>query len=372
MRINPLLCFILASQTTLSLSTKQKKQIKMSSSSSTQTQQSTTTTAPRPTWRQYQHAISAAHKDTTTLFNQLPSLGPLQMINDFVRSGCSFRAGVVNMEGELELRATIGKEGSGEGEFLWPYGVVQLHNGDLAVSDFDAHNIQVFRHPDWSFCRRIGSKGSAPGQFSRPCGLAVNSVGNILVADRDNHRIQELTVTGDFIRSFGQNAVTNLCVLPSPGSVAVNSCDELFACNGNQVLCGLRSDGGFVASVTEAEGVKFQNLYSLCVTPNDEIVVTDYGNHRVVMLRSDGTFIRSFGSLDGSNRLQFPYSVACDADGNMFVSDEDANLHAFRSDGTFIRSFRDLKLQDARGVAVLSDGSLAICDYQARNVQIWK
>jgi len=189
-----------------------------------------------------------------------------------------------------------------------------------------------------------------------------------LVSDTGNHRVQELTAQGKFVRAFD----TNASGLPSPIAVTVDACDKMSASNSCKVICGLQSDGSSVACVEETDGVKFQSVYSLCVTPNDDIAVTDHGNHRVVLLRSDGTFIRAFSSLAGANLLYYPALVACDADGNLFIIDSNASIHAFRSDGSFVHSFRDLKLTNPRGITVLLDGSLAICDSGAKNVQIWK
>ena len=121
-------------------------------------------------------------------------------------------------------------------------------------------------------------------------------------------------------------------------------------------------------------GVNLSNVYFLCVTPNDEVVVPDFGNHRIVMLCSDGTVIRSFGALDGSNRtavISFPCGLWRCWQRLRLRLWYQIFMHSDQM-GPFIRSFCDLKLRGPRGFTVLFDGSLAICDGGAKHVQIWK
>ena len=53
------------------------------------------------------------------------------------------------------------------------------------------HRIQVFRHELFSYS--FGHHGTEPGNFNSPCDLTLNN----------NHRIQVFTVSGNFIKVFG-------------------------------------------------------------------------------------------------------------------------------------------------------------------------
>lgn len=61
------------------------------------------------------------------------------------------------------------------------------------ISVFDAHG---------KFLRTIGKVGTGPGEFRTPHGLVFDSHGRLIVADRHNHRIQMLTKEGKFLREY--------------------------------------------------------------------------------------------------------------------------------------------------------------------------
>jgi DNA-binding beta-propeller fold protein YncE len=52
------------------------------------------------------------------------------------------------------------------------------------------------------FLRTIGKAGTGPGEFRTPHALAFDSRGRLIVADRHNHRIQVLTKAGKFIIEY--------------------------------------------------------------------------------------------------------------------------------------------------------------------------
>jgi DNA-binding beta-propeller fold protein YncE len=61
------------------------------------------------------------------------------------------------------------------------------------VSVFDKHG---------KFLKTIGKTGTGPGEFRTPHALAFDSQGRLIVADRHNHRIQMLTKDGKFLREY--------------------------------------------------------------------------------------------------------------------------------------------------------------------------
>ena len=69
------------------------------------------------------------------------------------------------------------------------------------------------------------------------------------------------------------------------------------------------------------EGESFGMLAGLCgvaVNDQDEIAVTECGNHRVSVFSTDGTHLRWFG-WEGQNNgaFQFPSWIAFDSRGNI-------------------------------------------------------
>lgn len=82
-------------------------------------------------------------------------------------------------------------------------------NGDVYVAESHTDvrdpnlvgRISVF-DKSGKFLRTIGKTGSGPGEFRTPHALVFDSQGRLIVADRHNHRIQMLTKEGKFLREY--------------------------------------------------------------------------------------------------------------------------------------------------------------------------
>ena len=108
------------------------------------------------------------------------------------------------------------------------------------VADDGNHKLSLWRLGDGTVWKHLGSEGTEPGQFFYPQAVAVMGVGALVVTD--DYRVQVLTVDG---------AV--LCVLDPTTVVGV--------------------------------GRLGKGLLGVALYPGtDEVLVTDYDNHRVVAL----------------------------------------------------------------------------------------
>jgi DNA-binding beta-propeller fold protein YncE len=87
--------------------------------------------------------------------------------------------------------------------------VTDPRNGDVYVSESHTDvmaadlvaRISVFDR-NGKFLRSIGKAGTGPGEFRTPHALEFDSTGRLIVADRHNHRIQILTKEGKFIGEY--------------------------------------------------------------------------------------------------------------------------------------------------------------------------
>jgi hypothetical protein len=187
--------------------------------------------------------------------------------------------------------------GSSSRQFCFPCGLVVL-DGDVAdaaapdgpvavVADTCNHRLAMWRVRDGTVVRHVGSKGDAPGQFSHPQAVTVlpaRATGTgeawLVVADEGNRRVQVLTRTGTVLR-----------VLQGDADIPLS-----------------------------------KRLYGVTVClGTGEVLVTDFGNHRVVSWRlSHGGGLRVVcGGVRGgrSDQLKAPLGVVASGDGAVWVAD---------------------------------------------------
>jgi DNA-binding beta-propeller fold protein YncE len=87
--------------------------------------------------------------------------------------------------------------------------VTDPRNGDVYVAESHTDvtdpnligRISVF-DKNGKFLRTIGKTGTGPGEFRTPHALEFDSQGRLVVADRHNHRVQILTKDGKFVREY--------------------------------------------------------------------------------------------------------------------------------------------------------------------------
>jgi DNA-binding beta-propeller fold protein YncE len=107
-----------------------------------------------------------------------------------------------------KLLMTLGKPGgAAEPDYFYqPNDVLVTRSGDFFISEgHGGANSRLLKFSkDGKLIKTIGRKGSGPGEFDTPHGLAMDSQGRLFVADRGNNRIQILDQDGKFIDQWSQ------------------------------------------------------------------------------------------------------------------------------------------------------------------------
>ncbi len=269
-----------------------------------------------------------------------------------------------------------GQVGALSGEMNDPDAVATDAAGNVFVADRDNHRIQRFDalggfERTWgqgvnatvpgNLCTAVslhtcqaGVSGGLGGQMSSPIGIAADSTGNIFVADFGNHRVQRFDSLGTFERTWGKGVNATV-----PGNLCT-------AASGN--TCQGGSTGVFAGEMDSIRGV--------AADAAGNVYVADSLNHRIQRFDALGTFERTWGKAvnqtTGGNlctaasgnicvsagtgglagEMNFPFGVATDTTGDVYVSDQSANRIAkFDALGTF-------ELTWGKGVNGTSGGNL--------------
>jgi len=192
-------------------------------------------------------------------------------------------------EGELTPQLSMvinesGFMGADDGQLTMPRNVAVGENGRLYVADAGNNRIQVFDE-DGEFLHSWGAPGSAIGEFSEPWSVAVDDE-FVYVADTWNHRVQKFTLDGEFV-----------AILGVAGAAAPDA-----------------TDGGL--------GLFF-GPRDIELLPDNQLLVSDTGNHRLQIISRDGEPIAQVGGW-GVELGQFnePVGLATSPiDGSIFVAD---------------------------------------------------
>ena len=136
------------------------------------------------------------------------------------------------------------------------------------------------------------------------------------------------------VLSFGEQ------ILKKPWGVAVNEQDEIAVSDvGNHKIHLFKSDGTHLKSFG-GEGAQHGELDFPSGTAyiGDNIIVAEQNNHRVQVLSSQGGYLSHFGGKGRfDHQLNFPTGLSIDSDGNIIVADRENKLIKIVSaDGQFL------------------------------------
>ncbi|AKB46497.1 cell surface protein [Methanosarcina sp. Kolksee] len=231
----------------------------------------------------------------------------------------------------------------------------------------------------YHFVAKWGSEGSSDGQFSSPCGVVIGPSGNVYVADTSNHRIQEFDSSGSFINKWGSYGSSSNGPFSSPQGVAVDSSGNVYVADTyNHRIVKFDSSGKCLTkwgSEGSGEG-QFYYPQGIAVDSSGNVYVADTSNNRIQEFDSNGKYITQLGSEGtGYGELDDPRGVAVDSSGNIYVADTYNNrIQKFDSNGEFLASWGsggsgNKQFSSPSGVAVDSSGNIYIADLYNNRIQ---
>ncbi len=256
-----------------------------------------------------------------------------------------------------------------------------------------------------------GDNGPATSaQLFNPQGVAVDSAGNLYIADTFNDRIRKVsggvitTVAGNGTSGVnGENIPATTAQLNWPYGVAVDSAGNLYIANTyNNRVC--KVSGGMITTVAgngshgfggdngPAAAAQLSYPDGVAVDAAGNLYITDTDNNRIrkvsggVITTVAGNGAEGFSGDNGpatSAQLGWPYSVAVDAAGNLYIADTFNNrirkvsngvITTLGGDGTFGFSGDNVAATSAAvspsGVAVDSAGRVYVADNVNNRIRV--
>jgi sugar lactone lactonase YvrE len=298
----------------------------------------------------YGQTINYAGPQNYVVSTAIPALSP---------SISGFTAAVNGQTATFSGNGTIGyTDGSATtASFNQPLGAAVDAAGNIYIADAGSHLIRKVSSTGTvttiaGTANTHGFSNVAPGSFWHPVGLAVDASGNLYIADEDNNAIRKITpggvistvagsgTAGDSNGTAGQplTATFNL-----PCGVAVDGSGNLYVTdNANNQIRKITASGTVSIFAGNAAGTAgssdglttaayFNHPFGITIDGSGNLYVTDRSNNMIRRITPAGQVTTLAGATtagfaDNANglnaRFNVPTSIAADASGNVYVTDE--------------------------------------------------
>ena len=291
-------------------------------------------------------------------------------------------------------------------ELAGPYGIAVDAASNLYIGDAPANRVRKVSGGVITTVAGNGLPGysgdngpAASAQLNYPYGVSVDAAGNLYIADSNNYRIRKVsggmitTVAGNGTTGFGGDNGPATSAQLQPTGVAVDAAGSLYIADAlnnrirkvsNGVITTVAGNGtpAFSGDNGPATNAELYLPYGVAVDAASNLYIADTFNYRIrnvsggVITTVAGNGTEGFGRDTGpatSSPLYYPYGVAVDSAGNLYIADTDNQRIRKVSNGVISTVAGDGPSPDylsfPQGVAVDSAGNLYIADTNNHSIR---
>jgi RHS repeat-associated protein len=218
----------------------------------------------------------------------------------------------------------------------------------------------------------FGSSGTEAGKFSHPGDVVVDPKGNLWVIDQGNNRVEEFNEKNEYLQEFGavSKGLGQGSTFKSPDSLALTPENDVWVANtGRNELEKYAETGGYLKSFIEGNGSKFSEPTGIAANTHGELWISDTAHGRVVIQTEDLE-----GSTSIISHLSKPEDIAVDSHGNAWVADWNEGVVEFNEKGEYLKTVTgsgEDKLEHPYGVAVEPNGNILVIDATHNRVEMF-
>jgi DNA-binding beta-propeller fold protein YncE len=277
-----------------------------------------------------------------------------------------------------KVLAAFGQAGRGQCEFTYPRAVDITNGGSLFVVD-KTGRIQKLSS-DGKFLDCINMPLIETG---KPTGLSIAPDGNLYVADTHYHRVIIFSPEGKMINEFGKFGQEDGCFI-YPTDVAFSPDGRIFVSEygGNDRISVFTGQADFLycfGAPGSGQG-QLARPSALCVDSERKcLYVADACNHRIAIYDFEGNLLEYIGSAGRApGKLRYPYDLALLTDGTLVVCEYGNNrLQLFGPDRKSLAVYGRAGRQTGQlaypwGVAVDARRRAFIVDAGNNRIQVWQ
>ncbi len=248
------------------------------------------------------------------------------------------------------------------------------------MADTDNHTIRKITSAGvvTTLAGSAGISGSADGtgsaaRFNNPNGVAVDGSGNVYVADTCNHTIRKITSAGVVTTLAGSagssgsaDGTGSAARFNYPYGVAVDGSGNVYVADTNNHTIRKITSAGVVTTLAGSAGssgsadgtgsaARFNYPYGVAVDGSGNVYVADTANHTIRKITSAGVVTTIGGTagvmagtdgVGGSAQFAYPWGVAVSTAGVLYVADSCNNRI---SRGSLVSSGLNVRTEDVAG-----------------------
>ncbi len=308
------------------------------------------------------------------------------------------------------IQGTANGSGSAA-QFSNPGNLAVDASGNLYVSEVTNHRIRKIT-PAGQVSTLAGSVfGFAEGsgtaaKFDGPGGMAIDQSGNVYVADPGNNRIRRVTPLG-LVSTFAGNATKGsvngtgtAAQFAVPSGVAIDASGNLYVTDFENHLIRKITPAGLVSTLAGSTqgtadgtgtGAQFSQPYGIAINMDGDLIVSDYGSHRLRKVTPTGVVTTIAGSSQGFSdgvgsaaKFNQVGGLTIDANNNIYLADKGNNrIRKITTSGlvsTFVGTTQGLTNGDETvaefngptGVVVNQEGNLFVADFNNHLIRVVK
>lgn len=218
----------------------------------------------------------------------------------------------------------FGKEGSGNGEFKFPYGIAGDKNGNVYVADLYNGNISIFNEKG-KFIKYFEEQDKKAKSIQAPAGIRIFDE-KLYVTDIKSSKLVVFSLDGKKLLEIAKG-INDKDLLNAPNGVTADKNENIYISDsGNQRVLVYDKKGKYIRTVNGSKDGKgnsvFVNPRGIAVDSRGILYVVNNLTHIVYGFDEKGKEVFTFGGMgDGNEQFYLPNGLFVDSEDQIYITD---------------------------------------------------